>query len=83
MSTITFGTHEFVRRLEEAGFDQKQAEGVIRVMAEAQGPLVTRDYLDFKLEKEFAPIRAELLLVKWMMGALIALAIANFAKQFF
>lgn len=83
MSTITFDTHEFVTKLRAAGFDEKQAEAVVRVVAEAQGELVTRDYLDLKLEKEFAPIRAELLVIKWMMGALIALAIANFAKQFF
>ena len=83
MATITFDTHEFVSKLREAGFDEKQAEAVVRAVASAQGELVTRDYLDLKLEKEFAPIRAELLVIKWMMGALIAIAIANFAKQFF
>lgn len=83
MATITFDTHEFVSKLREAGFDEKQAEAVVRVVASAQGELVTRDYLDLKLEKEFSPIRAELLVIKWMMGALIAIAIANFAKQFF
>lgn len=82
MATITFDTHEFVSKLREAGFDEKQAEAVVRVVASAQGELVTRDYLDLKLEKEFSPIRAELLVIKWMMGALIAIAIANFAKQF-
>jgi len=83
MSTITFDTHEFVSRLREAGFDEKQAEAVVRVVAASQGELVTRDYLDLKLEKEFAPVRADLLVIKWMMGALMGLAIANFAKQFF
>jgi len=28
MAMITFDTHKFVRKLEETGFDQKQAEGV-------------------------------------------------------
>ncbi len=28
MATITFDTHRFVRKLEEAVFDQKQAEGL-------------------------------------------------------
>ena len=83
MVTITFDTHEFVSKLREAGFDEKQAEAVVRVVASAQGELVTRDYLDLKLGKEFSPVRAELLVIKWMMGALIAIAIANFAKQFF
>ncbi len=28
MATITFDTHKFVLKLQEAGFDQKQAEGL-------------------------------------------------------
>ena len=83
MSTITFDTHELVSKLQQAGFDERQAEAVVRVVAAAQVELVTRDYLDLKLEREFAPVRSELLVIKWMMGALIAIAVANFAKQFF
>ena len=36
-----------------------------------------------KLDKEVALVKADIGLVKWMMGALIALAVANFSKQFF
>jgi len=32
MAAITFDTHKFVRKLEEAGFDQKQAEGLTEAM---------------------------------------------------
>jgi len=28
MTAITFDTHEFIRKLEEAGFDPKQTEAV-------------------------------------------------------
>jgi len=35
------------------------------------------------IQIELAPIRADLNLLKWMIGALLAMAIANFAKQFF
>ncbi len=83
MSTITFDTLQLVKELKIAGIPQDQAEAVVRVIAEAQETLVTRDYLDHKLEKELAPLRADLRLSKWMMGVLIALAAANFAKQFF
>ncbi len=34
------------------------------------------------LQIELAPVKADLLLLKWMVGALLGLAIANFAKQF-
>ena len=79
MTTITFDTLEFTRKLRDAGFDEKQAETVVRVIADAQGALVTKT----DLQIELAPIKADLLVLKWMMGGLIALAISNFTKQFF
>lgn len=81
MSTITFDTHKYVRKLQAAGFDEKQAEGLTEAMLAAidESQLVTRK----DLQIELAPIKSDLLLVKWMMGALVALSIANFAKQFF
>ena len=35
------------------------------------------------LQLQLAPVAADLNLLKWMVGVLLALAIANFAKQFF
>jgi hypothetical protein len=77
MSTITFDTLEFTRKLRDAGFDEKQA--VERVIADVQGQLVTKT----DLQIELAPIKADLLVIKRMMGGLIAIAVANVAKQFF
>lgn len=71
MATITFDTHGVVMKMKESVFDEKQAE------------LITNTHFDLKIEKEVAPIKAELLVIKWMMGVLIAIAVANFAKQFF
>lgn len=81
MSTITFDTHKFVRKLQEAGFDEKQAEGLTEAMRAAidESELVTKR----DLQIELAPLKADLNLLKWMMGALIAIAVANFSKQFF
>ena len=81
MSSITFDTHKFVRKLQEAGFNEKQAEGLMEAMRSAidGSELVTKK----DLQIELAPIKADLNLLKWMMGALIAIAIANFGKQFF
>ena len=69
MATITFDTHKFVRK-----------EGLTEAMRAAieESELVTKK----DLQIELAPIKADLNLLKWMMGALIALAIANFSKQF-
>ena len=35
------------------------------------------------LQIELAPVRADINLMKWMLGAVLAIAIANFTKQFF
>lgn len=79
MSTITFNTLDATRRLRDAGFDEKQAEMVVRVLADAQENLVTREHFDSRIEL----LRTENGHTRWMLGAVLALAIANFAKQFF
>ncbi|MCF8167564.1 MAG: CCDC90 family protein [Rhodoferax sp.] len=79
MSTITFDTLEATRKLRDAGFDEKQAETVVRVLSDAQSNLVTKADLGLEL----TPVRADISLMKWMLGAVLALAIANFAKQYF
>lgn len=90
MSTITFDTHEFVGRLRAAGFDEKQAETIVRVVAEAQSGTVTREHFDSritlleaKVDAKFAVVDAKFDKMTWMIGVLIAIAAANFAKQFF
>jgi len=50
MGTLTFDTLDATRRLREAGFDEKQAEAVVRVLSESQERLVTREHFDAKLE---------------------------------
>jgi len=51
----------------------------VRVIAEAQSALVTREHFDTKIEL----LQAENANTRWMLGVIIALAVANFAKQFF
>jgi hypothetical protein len=79
MPTVTFDTLDATRRLRDAGFDEKQAETVVRVLAESQGDLVTKRDLEISL----APLKSDLAVLKWSTGVVIALAAANFAKQFF
>ena len=88
MSAITFDTHKFVRKLQEAGFDEKQAEGLTEAMRSAidESELATRRDLkemELRLDTRFEALKGDMSLIKWMMGALIALAVANFSKQFF
>jgi hypothetical protein len=83
MITLTFDTLEFTRKLRDAGFDERQAEAVVRVMAEAQTGLVSKEHFDAKMETLETRLESKMDKLSWMMGILIALAIANFAKQYF
>ena len=80
MAAVMFDTHKFVRKLKESGFDETQAEGIADAFKDASGEaeLVTKK----DLQIELAPIKADINLMKWMLGALLGLALANFAKQF-
>jgi hypothetical protein len=64
MSTVTFDTHKFIRKLRDAGFEEKQAEAVADAFQEAQSESlpVTRDYLDSRL------FELENRMVKWGIG---------------
>jgi hypothetical protein len=73
--------------LQEAGFDQKQAEGfggdALGYRRFRTGHTSRLREMELRLDTRFESIKGNMSLLKWMMGALIAIAIANFSKQFF
>lgn len=94
MSTVTFDTLKFVERLEKAGMPREQAAALAEVQKEVfaealDSTLATktdiRDVRDdiVKVERRMDGLDAKMDKLSWMMGILIALAAANFGKQFF
>jgi hypothetical protein len=81
MATITFDTHKFVRKLTEAGFEEKQAEALTEALRAAieDSELVTRK----DLQIELAPIKSDLTVVKWMLGLVLGGVAALVLKSFF
>jgi hypothetical protein len=86
MAAIAFDTLKAARRMIEAGMPPKQAEAQAEVMAEAfvfnVDSLVTRDYLDARLDARFAEqgaridvrfaeINGKFRVVYWMLGLVI------------
>jgi hypothetical protein len=79
MSTATFDTHKFVRRLKEAGLPEMQAEVIADAFRDASSAaeLATKQDLQ-NLEIRFdAELRTRLkeleaTLLKWVVGLLIA-----------
>ena len=66
-------------KLKAAGFPPEQAESVVRAISEAQSELVTKDIL----EQALAPLRTDLMVLKWMMGVLLAGVMSLVLKGFF
>ena len=83
MTTITFDTLHFVQRLEAAGIPREQAEVVVRVIADAQETLATKEYIDHQLDTKLAPIYTDLAVLKWMMGLIMAGVLSIVVKTFF
>ena len=91
MSTITFDTLKFVKQLEASGVPPVQAEAFVLAQQQilsdvldstlaTKGDLLSLRHdverLEMKMESKFA-------VQQGLLGVLIALAVANFAKQFF
>ena len=76
MTAVTFDALKFAKKLEAAGFTAPQAEAVADAFREATSEeLVTRDYLDGRLESVKASIEAAKAdIVKWVAELLIAQA---------
>ncbi len=87
MSTITFDTHEYIKRLRAAGFSEDQAEALSSAQKEslAQALLITLATKDdiMRLERRMDGVDAQLMLIKWMMGIILGGIIALLLKAFF
>lgn len=80
MAAITFDTLKFTKKLKEAGFPEAQAEALVDAVlsATSEAELVTRK----DLQIELAPLKTDLMLIKWMLGLLLGGVVALLLKAF-
>ena len=84
MASIAFDTLKFANRLKQAGLTEEQAAAIAEAQKEAFAEaLDTSLATKLDIARLEAKLDHETTLLKWMMGVLLAIAIANFAKQFF
>ncbi|MBF0461216.1 MAG: DUF1640 domain-containing protein [Magnetococcales bacterium] len=94
MIAVTFDTLKCVETLRASGFDEPQAKGMASAIQEVQKAnlegLATKQDLkelelgiNIKLEKELAPMRTEMAVIKWMLGVQMAGVMALVLKSFF
>ena len=91
---MTFDTLKFVESLERAGASRELASALVEVQKESlaevmDATLATKDDIRsvrddlVKMDRRMDGLDAKFDKLSWMVGILIALAVANFAKQFF
>ena len=97
MTAITFDTHKVIKRLEASGVPPAQAEATVEAFAEivdtSQGELATKadlkiGFSDLRAEigtakVEIGSVKADVLVLKWMMGFLLAGIASLVLKAFF
>ena len=76
MTTTTFDTLAYVKKLREAGVDEKQAEAqavaLAAVLKETSGELVTKQDIDRLSEQ----VDAKFKLLQWMLAFNLAISVA-------
>ncbi|MBF0293546.1 MAG: DUF1640 domain-containing protein [Magnetococcales bacterium] len=75
MTAITFDTLKFEETLKAAGFDEPQAKGMAAAIQEVQKANLEALVTEAKLEKELAPIRTDLAVIKWMLALIIIVTV--------
>ncbi len=91
MGIITFDTLKYVKQLEASGVPSAQAEAFVNaqreILAEALDTTVVTKADVLRLENRIALLDAKVdskfALLQWMLAGVLALAVANFAKQYF
>ena len=90
MGTVTFDTHEFIKSLESAGFEESQAEALAAQLKKVQegsvASLATKQdlkELELRVENKLESMRGEITLLKWMMGFVLAGVVSLVLKAFF
>ena len=78
MSAVAFDTLKFVEKLESGGFSHEQAKAAAQAFADATSEqLVTKS----DLKEEIAPLKADIGLLKWMVGFTLAAVMAVLFMQ--
>ena len=85
MALLAFDTLGCARRLQQAGFTAEQAEAQVEIMAEAfvhnVEALVTRDYLDARLDALTAEMNARFRFLYWTQGVIVMVVLIPVLRE--
>jgi len=88
MASVAFNTYEFIKNLEKSGLSEEQAEaistGILR--AHDSASVATKADLremELRIDKRLAEMKGESMLIRWMLGLIIAGVAGLVIKTFF
>jgi len=82
MSVTTFDTLKFAKRLKIAGMAEEQAEAISEAFIDAQKANMESLVTKADLKELELKMNAQLLLLKWMMGLILAGVVSLIMKAF-
>ena len=83
VSGITFDTHQFIKSLKTAGFEENQAEALAEALKNVQQLSVENLATKSDVKELEMKLSAEINLLKWMLGFVLAGILSLIAKAFF
>jgi hypothetical protein len=86
MSTVPFDTHEYIKKLKAAGFSEQQAEALSVAqkdsLAQALDTALATKADIFDVKSELSDVKADIRVLKWMLGATFGAVIAVLVRLF-
>ena len=83
MAGITFDTYAFIKHLKESGFQEPQAEALADAFKKAQEVHFEQLATKHDLKELELRMNAQLMLLKWMIGVMLAGVVSLVLKAFF
>jgi len=88
MATLAFNTYEFIKNLKDSGLNEKQAEAITTGILQAHdsADVATKGdlrELELRLDKKLTEMKGESILIRWMLGVIIAGIAGLIIKTFF
>ena len=82
MTTITFDTRKAVRNLQDAGFNDAQADAMVDTLSAAFTETVATKTDIAEVKTEIAGVKGDIKLLKWMVGVILACVAFPILKSF-
>lgn len=83
MNTVTFDTHQAIKAIADSGLNDTQAETIVSTIFNAMNANLATKMDIMALKVDMGTIKAEILVLKWLVGLVIAVEVLPLLKYLF